>query len=428
MQKFQNALEKVVGPLTEKLAGNKFVIALTAGFMSTMPITLGASIIAILGNLPINAWQNFLVNIGAYQVAQDFVSATLSLLAIFLVGSIAYNFTHNDGKNGITGSVICLASFIALMPIQIAEINGSSTSVFTLSNMGSSGVFVAMLCGLLISWIFCKLTDKNLRIKLPEQVPGMVAESISPIFITMIIFSLIFIIKFGFTLTSFGDIFNFFNTVITKPVMLVGASPWGKILIYVFANLCWFFGLHPSPILSTYSAVTMPIIIANREAFAMGQALPYASFMVVSYVLNIGGTGNTLGLAFSTFFAKSEKFKSMRNLVVLPNIFNINEPIIFGFPVVLNPLYFIPMILTPALSGCAALIIGEILPMTINPAISLPWVTPYFISNFMIGGFTLLIITLVCMLISFIMYFPFFIIDDRRACQQEQLTSKNNEN
>ncbi|MBE6052438.1 MAG: PTS sugar transporter subunit IIC [Clostridium sartagoforme] len=419
-QKFQNGLEKFMGPFASIVSTNKFIRALTAGFMASMPITLGTAAIAVLGNLPIAPWQDFLASTGLYQIAQDFISLTLSLIAIYVVVTISYNLTKIEGKNAIVGAAVSLATFVALMPIKSAEVDGVANKVLLTSNMGSNGIFVAMIVGLFIPWVFCKLMDKKLVLKLPDSVPPMVTESLAPTFIAIIMFTVIFLIKWGLSLTVYGDIFNFVSDIISKPVMNLGASPWSLILIYCFMNLCWFFGIHPSPILSVYIPVLMAVGVANTEAFLAGNPLPYLTFSIVGTATYIGGNGNTLGLCIATLFAKSEKYKSMRKLVIPANIFNINEPIIFGFPTMLNPLYFIPMVFTSFASGVVAMFLVKILPISINPTISLPWVTPSFVSSFMSGGFNLFLIWLISITIHFLIYLPFFKIDDANAYKEEQ--------
>lgn len=426
-EKLQNGLEKFMGPFATAVSNNKFIRALTAGFMSSMPITLGTALIAVLGNLPIAPWQDFLARTGLYQTAQDFISLTLSLLGIYVVASISYNLTKIEGKNGIVGAVIALATFIALMPIKYAEIDGAVTSTLLTSNMGSNGIFVAMFIGLLMPWIYCKLMDKKLVLKLPDSVPPMVTESLAPTFVAMIMFTIVFFVKWGLSLTSYGDIFNFVTQTISKPVMYFGTSPWSLILMYCFMNLSWFFGIHPNPILSCYIPVLMAAGTANTEAFLAGNPLPYLTFSVVGTAVYVGGTGNTLGLCLATLFAKSEKYKSMRKLVIPANIFNINEPIIFGFPTMLNPLYFVPMVFSSFVSGVFAMVLVKILPISINPTISLPWVTPGFVSSFMSGGFNLFLVWLASITIHFLLYLPFFKIDDSKAYKEEQLLIKEKE-
>lgn len=420
-EKFQNGLERVVGPVATKLSENKFITALTEGFMLTMPITLGVAGIAILSNLPIQAWANFLTTTGLFAVAQQVISLTLSLLAIYVVGAIGYRYTVNEGENGMTGAIFALASFITLMPVvSVEQKMGTPLSVLSTAKMGSEGVFVAILIGLFIPWLYCVLVKKNLVLKLPSSVPPMVSQSLAPTFVGIIIFSLIFAVKYGVSLTSYGDIFTLLTTIISQPIASFGTSPFALFTVFTLMNLIWFFGIHPNTIFSVYLPILMMAGTANQEAFLKGEALPFYAFAILSSSLQIGGTGNTLGLCIATFFAKSEKYKAMRKLVIPTNLFNINEPVIFGFPIMLNPIYFVPMILTPILSGLVGLAYIQVVPITLNPTISMPWVTPGFITTFLSGGVGLLGLWLISLTIHFITYLPFFLMDDKNALKQEQ--------
>lgn len=423
--KFQQGMEKLMSPFAEWINQNRAINALTAGFMTIMPVTLGTAIIAILANLPFEGWQNILTNLGLLQVMQDFISATISLLALPVVITIAYNYTKELGENAIIGSVIATATFIVLIPIQKPEINGAVSNMISMSHLGGDGIFPAIICGLTMPWVYCKLMSKNLKLKLPSSVPPMISESLGSTFVAMIIFFGVFIVKYLFTLTPYDNIFSAISQIITKPVLLIGGSPWSLIALYTFENLCWFFGIHPAPIMNAYLPVMVNVLTANGIAYMNGQPLPNLTYAVVYMAVYIGGSGNTLGLCIATLFAKSEKYKSMRKVVGPANIFNINEPIIFGFPIMLNPIYFIPMVLTSAASGVIAIFLSNILPVTLNPTIGLPWVTPVFISSFMQGGIWLFVIFLICLFVHFLMYLPFFLVDDKRAYEEEQNSNLN---
>lgn len=419
--KFQNGLEKAMTPIMNVISKSKSVEALTKGFMYTLPLTMGVVIITILVNLPIDIWQTFLNNTGLYQVGMDFASATLSLLALYIIIPIAYNYTTKEGENGVIGAVITLGAFLALMPMQTAEINGATVSVFQTTYMGSNGIFVALICTMVIPRFYCKLMKKNIKIKLPDAVPPMVTDSLSPTFVAIILFTSVFAVKYIFSLTAWGNIFDCITDTIGKPVMFFGSSPWSCILFFAFCNLLWFFGIHPTSITNMYFGIAIaPAMLANIEAFQAGEALPYLAIQVVYMAIYVGGNGNTLGLCLATLLAKSEKYKAMRKIVIIPNLFNINEPVIFGFPVVLNPIYFIPMVATGLVSGTIAVFLYPLLSIKFNPTISLPWATPGFISSFLQGGIGLLFIWLLSLFIHFLIYLPFFKIDDNRAYSEEQ--------
>lgn len=422
--KFQSGLERIVGPVAAKVSENKFITALTEGFMLTMPITLGVAVIAVLSNIPIAPWMSFLQSSGLYSIGQQVISLTLSLLAIYVVGAIGYRYTVNEKENGMTGALFSLAVFIILMPVEtFKNSSGAEVNALLTSNMGSDGIFVALLIGLFIPWLYVKLLHKNLVVKLPHSVPPMVSQSLAPTFIAMIIFSLSFLVKYLVSLTSYGNIFTLITTVVSEPISAFGANPWSLIVVFTLMNLIWFFGIHPNTILSVYMPILMIASIANQEAFLKGDTLPYYSFAILGTCVQIGGAGNTLGLCLATFFAKSEKYKAMRKLVVPANVFNINEPIIFGFPIMLNPIYFIPMVFSPLISGVAALLYIKVIPIQFNPTISMPWVTPGFVTTLLTGGLSLMVLWFICLFIHFVMYLPFFIIDDRKAVEEEAVIS-----
>lgn len=257
-----------------------------------------------------------------------------------------------ENEKGIIGAIIALASFIVLIPVQrFTTEQGKSVSTLATSYLGSDGIFLAIILGLAVPSLYCWLMKKNLRLKLPDSVPPMVSQSLAPTFVTMIIFTTIFVIKYACTFTPYGNLFTLVSTLIGKPIATFGANPVSLIIVFTLMNLIWFFGVHPNAILMPYMPILTLVNLANQEAFLAGNALPYLTFAVVATCVQIGGAGNTLGLCIASFFAKSEKYKAMRKLVTPANIFNINEPVIFGFPVMLNPLYFFPMVFSPAIVG-----------------------------------------------------------------------------
>lgn len=422
-EKFQNGLEKVMNPIAGWMNKNRVLKSLTAGFMNTMPISLGVAIISILANLPFEGYQKLLTDFGILPVMQDFILATSSLLAVPMVVAIAYHYTDDQGESGIIGGLLSLAAFIVLMPIQKPEVDGVAVNMFQLNYMGADGMFVAILVGVLIPMIYCKLMKRQLKLKLPSTVPPMVSDSLSPLFVSMIIFFSVFMVKYLLTLTPYGHIFGIVGELITKPVSLFGGSPWALVGIFVFQNLLWFFGIHPAPVLNAYMPIVVQVLTANGMAFMNGEELPNLTFHAI-YIAGVlvGGNGNTLGLCIATLFARSEKYKQLRKVVIPANLFNINEPIIFGFPLMMNPLYFVPMVFSSVVSGAVGIfLVGSgIFPVHLNPTIAFPWITPIFITCFVQGGMWLLLLCLINIALHFIMYLPFFLLDDSNAYKEEQ--------
>lgn len=424
MDSMQSGLERFMGPFAQKLSESKIISALTAGMMSSMPITLGVAAFAILGNLPFEPWQAFLASTGMGPHMLDIVAGTSSLLAAYIVPTIAYHYAKNEKENGLTAAVLALASFIVLQPQNII-VGEASVAGLTQSNMGSNGIFVGMITAIAVAASYSALMKKNIKLKLPSSVPPNVSESLSPTFVSMILFLGVFVVRYAAGLTSYGNIFDLVANVVSKPVMLFGANPWSLILFHAFMNLCWFFGIHPAPILSVYIPVLMSAGTANTEAFLAGtpsSELPYLTFSVLYGFCYIGGTGSTLSLAFSMFTTKSERYKVFRNVAVVPNIFNINEPMIFGMPIMLNPLFFIPMILASLVGGLMGIFALDVLGVgsAFNPTISLPWVMPPFVGPFITGGWKLGLAIIAVIFVQMFIWYPFFKIADNQALKEEQ--------
>lgn len=425
MANYKEFIEQKVIPVTGKLSSNKVIMALTASMMATMPLTLGTSIVAIIANFPISAWTTWLATNGIADDATAVIGGSTKILALFLAFIVAYNYAKLKGHNAMTAGVLSLSSFIILMPQTYTLPDETSINVLQQSYLGSSGVFVAMIFGILIAMLYCVLEKKGLVIKFPDSVPDMVAKSLSPTFISMIVFMSVFLIRVLFGMTTYGNIFDFINTTIAKPVMNLGSSPYALIAIYAIGNLFWCFGIHPSAILTPYIPIFITAITGNIEAFQAGSPLPYLTFTVVSVYVMLGGTGCTLGLAFDmALFSKSERFKSLGKLALIPNIFNINEPIIFGAPIIFNPVFVIPMTFSSVLTGgIAMLLVKAGFYNAFNPTIKMPWTMPAPITALLQTGALAALGVCIAILATAILYYPFFKYADRQALKEEQTTT-----
>jgi len=427
---FSKKMEKWLTPLMNVLSNNKTIKVIQAGVMCTMPITLGASLITVIANLPIKAWSELLTKYQILATANELVSATFNMIAIYLVVTVGYNYAANEKENGIICAILSLASFIVLMP-QTISIQEETISALASNYLGAEGYFIALVNGIVISKLYCFLMKKNIRLKMPDGVPPMVSDSLSPTFVAMIIFSCVFVVKYLFVISPYGNIFNFTTVFISKPIMALAANEWAFILVFTFSNLLFFFGIHPSAMLSVYIPVLTAALIANIYAFMAGEPMPYLTIGILMITARNSGTGNTLGLSICTFFSKSKRYKAMSKIMFIPNLFNINEPVFYGMPVMLNPIFFIPLMLSTIIPALITMLFVNIFDFAsiFKPIMSTPWVTPTIITGFMKGGIPLLVLVCICILSSFLLYYPFFKLADNKAYEEEQLLKgdQNNE-
>ena len=417
--KIQNIMDKTIAPVASKVADSKMLDALMGGMMCTLPMTLGVSVIAILINFPIPGFSDWVVSSGLMATGNSILTVTMNMMGIYISFFIGLRWGKVCGLSGYTGGIVSGAVFLAFMPQQSFE-DIPMASFINTSYMGSNGIFVASLLGLIVPKVTAILMSK-LEIKLPDMVPPMVADSLSPMFAAIVLFTAVWFAKWGLSFTPWGNLFDMINTLIGTPVTMVGASPLAYIIVCSLQSIFWFFGVHPNVMLNFYAPVIMACSAANTEAIIAGEALPYGAWAVVALGTAIGGQANALGISISLLFTKSERFKAIRGIALVPSLFNISEPLMFGLPVVLNPMYFIPFVLNiPVCAIVVQALYALGLGAAFNPTIQLPWVLPQPVIAFMQGGIGCLVISVAVLAVSVLMYTPFTLMADRQALREEQ--------
>lgn len=417
--KIQNIMDKTIAPVASKVADSKMLDALMGGMMCTLPMTLGVSVIAILINFPIPGFSDWVVSSGLMATGNSILTVTMNMMGIYISFFIGLRWGKVCGLSGYTGGIVSGAVFLAFMPQQSFE-DIPMASFINTSYMGSNGIFVAILLGLIVPKVTAILMSK-LEIKLTDMVPPMVADSLSPMFAAIVLFTAVWFAKWGLSFTPWGNLFDMINTLIGTPVTMVGASPLAYIIVCSLQSIFWFFGVHPNVMLNFYAPVIMACSAANTEAIIAGEALPYGAWAVVALGTAIGGQANALGISISLLFTKSERFKAIRGIALVPSLFNISEPLMFGLPVVLNPTYFIPFVLNiPVCAIVVQALYALGLGAAFNPTIQLPWVLPQPVIAFMQGGIGCLVISVAVLAVSVLMYTPFTLMADRQALREEQ--------
>lgn len=229
-----------------------------------------------------------------------------------------------------------------------------------------------------------------------------------------------------FSFTSYGDLNTAIYALIQSPLVRIGTSPWAILLVVLLNSLFFFFGIHSMAI----NAVVMPILYTldfqNLAAYHAGTSIPNIITWRFFYMTSkIGGTGCALGLCiFMAFFAKSQQFKTLGKISLPAVIFNTDEPIIFGLPIVLNPIMFIPFVLAPIVSFVGSYLvtlIGWVKPVV---GLALPEQTPVLITGFLQSGPGFVILQIVMIVVTTLLYLPFAKIADNQALKVENSTIK----
>ena len=402
--------------------------SLRDAFATIMPLYILAGIAVLINNVvfPLFLSGDALAN--AQYWGNSLTQGTLSISAILLCGVVGYCHAHNTGfKRDIACVVVAIAALFVTMP-QAVDVNGEQVGgLFASGNTGTGGLFGAIIIGLLATMLFIKLAGvKKLEINLGEGVPPMVATSFNimiPMLLTLSVFGLVATVLH----VGFGtDVATLIKLFVQAPLQSLNSNIWGVVIIYTFANLLFCLGIHQSAISGVLAEPMLTILITeNMAAYASGgfaaiQPDHYMNMQIVNTFGLIGGSGCTLCLLIATFlFSKNKTSKTVGSLALGPGIFNINEPVIYGYPIVYNLPLMIPFVLVPDLFMIItyfATVAG-----LINPCVVMvPWTTPVFLSGFLAtgGDFRAVILQVILVALGVAIYLPFMKVHERVVAKQ----------
>ncbi len=424
-----------------KMQSNPVLSAIKDAFIDTMPVVMLGSFCTLfqfvisstaegylsLANVPGMSW------LGALNPIWSTCNyGCMNFLAVMIVLGVSNHFAENIGHMGDRSvAFVALASFVTLMDTtakaktaggEEVTISGVVGSTYTNAN----GLFTALLVGLVATYVYIKLVDSGkLVIKLPDSVPPNVSASFAVLFpavITILGFGIL-----GFIFSQFLHM-NFFQVISTimAPVQAIMTGLPGYLLVVLIMMLLWWFGIHGPNVMS---AVTSPFMTAawtaNEEIYKATGSAQYtaaSNYQIISapfgsVFFSHTGSGITGGLIIAIMlFSKRDDFKAIARLAIPCGIFNINEPIIFGIPMVMNPLLGIPFFLAPVCSVIVGYILTKIglCPMMV---INAPWTTPTGILGFLASGARLMggLCQLIAFATSVLIYTPFVIIANNQS-------------
>jgi len=430
MEKFYNLIEKsFMGPMT-KLAEQRHLRAVRDGMVSTIPLTIIGSFFLILAFPPVPAaWKE---SVGIFQWINAHIldilfpfRLTMGLVAIFAAYNIGSYLARSYKLDRVTGGTLSLVAFMMTMVPQVAQTTGDNPEsigwVLRMDRLGGAGLFVSILAAVFAVEVLRFFKEKGFTIKMPAGVPESVTRSFEALFPTAFIVTALFILTH---LVKF-DIHNMF-TKILDPVKGMVDTPIGAVLLVFFITMLWTAGIHGVSVIGAIARpVWLEMLTQNADALQAGQNLPYITpEPFFQWFIWIGGSGGTLGLCIAmVFFAKSKQLNELGKAAIIPSLFNINEPIIFGTPIMLNPFFTIPFVLGPTL---AALLTYGVMALGIvaKPAVLAPWTFPAPIGAFLTtnGDFKAVILCLVNIVLMGAIYFPFFKAYDKKLKAQEAQT------
>lgn len=434
MNKFLVLLEEKFMPIAAKLAAQRHLGALKDGIILAMPMIIIGSAFLIFGYLPIPGYADFMARVfgDAWLTKISYpVDATFNMMGLIASFGIAYRLAERYSLDAITAGVISLCAFLLATPFNVpftpegAADAVAVTGAIPVALMGSKGLFVAILIGLFSTEVYRLVVSKNLVIKMPDGVPPAVSKSFIALIPGFIVIAIIWAIRLVVEYFGITSIHDIVTLILGKPLGLLGGTLIGSIVAYGLVMLLWSAGLHGTNIVNgVLSPVWLSNTDANRIAFQAGEELPEIfTSQFFEIFINIGGTGATFAFVLMmVMLAKSRQMKDLGKLSVGPGSFMINEPIIFGTPIVMNPLLIVPFFLTPIVTIIVTYYAMK-LGFVAKPAgIAIPWTTPPIIGGYLATGGKIsgAVMQLVNIGIAFMIYFPFFKMWDKQKLAEEK--------
>lgn len=443
-------MQKVQEPLLKASAwveGNTILQAIKNAFVRTIPFTVVGSFSNLI-KMQLDALikNQHIDNVILTNISELFGylgNATLGIVALIVVFSSAYSYAvelkrkkNNERLNPIIATLLAFAAYFVMVPKNVNFIDPKAKIIegFSTSFFSYEGMFTGLIVGMISVALFAKFTRSKFTIKMPGNVPQNVFDSffsLIPISEVLLIFGVVRII-----IESLGyvSLLQMISDVLIKPLLSVGTGLPAILVVILLQQILWFLGLHGFNIVwGVVSAFWLPLFLENVAKFAETQSfagITISPNTMTNVYAMIGGSGATFGLiiAMLIFTKKGEKEREVAKLALIPGCFGINEPVIFGLPIVLNPLMFIPWILVPIINAIIAYIVtslGWVVPLVVLNSGN----EPIFISTWVLGAFHLspVILTAVLVVLDVVLYAPFVVLNQRNERAEQRIVEEKKE-
>lgn len=419
-------VENVVAPIAGKISAQKHVIAVKDGFVATMPFLIVGSLLLVMAFPPSDSgfffegWHSLINSIGQDNILAPF-NVSMGIFAVYAAFGIAFSLAESYKLRPMnTGMLAMFAFILAAAPMTTVEIGGVLPGAF----LGGAGAFTAILCGLLVPEMQRLLIKYNIRIKMPEAVPPKISASFD--LLIPIVFISIIVMTLNTSLAQYNLEIPSAIMELFKPLVMASDSYFAALLAVMLIQLLWFSGIHGG---SVVGGIIAPMLLVNlglnQEALAAGEALPKIFVNpLVDFFVFVGGAGGTFGLVVLMMRSKATQLKTIGKMSIVPGMFNINEPVIFGTPIVMNPIYFIPWIVAPFINTTIvwmAFKTGFVAKIIALP----PWTMPAPIGAVMsTNSVTAALVVLLCLTVSMVVFYPFMKIHEKQLLAEEKAQAK----
>lgn len=416
-----NFIENRISPIAGRISSQRHIMAIRDGFISAMPFMIVGSFLLVFAYPPFSPNSNWaiarwwLAMAGQYEVEiLTPFNMTMGIMSVYITSAIAYNLAQSYKLDPFMAAMLALMSFLLIAAPQLNK-------VLPTAALGGVGIFTAILVAIYTTELVRFLKVRNIGINLPEQVPAKIKQSFDlliPILVVVLtLYPLSLLIQSQFNQLVPQAIMSLF-----QPLISAADSLPAILLAVLIGHLLWFAGIHGAVIVSgMLQAFWLTNLGLNQTALAQGLPLPHI-FMegFWTFFIVIGGSGATFGLVLLYLRSKSAHLRSIGKLSLVPSLFNINEPVIFGTPIVMNPTFFLPFIIAPLVNSVITYFavktdliarVISVVPWTAPAPIGAAWATGW--------DFRAAILVLILAAVSAVIYYPFFKVYEKQLLDQE---------
>ncbi|WP_338217891.1 PTS sugar transporter subunit IIC [Lacticaseibacillus salsurivasis] len=428
MDKITTWVEHSVVPTVSKVTDKRYFQALRAGFFAIMPLTIIGSIFMLITDFPIAGYADFMAGIFGKNWA-NYISpayrATFNMMGMMFAGTMSYKLAEQYDLDKLTAMVLGLVSYVIVIPKTVIGPKGEVVEkVMSFDWTGTQGVITAIFTSIITVEVIRFCVNRNITIKMPDSVPEMVSKAFSAL-IPGFFIAVILLVLNGIGTVISGSFPQMIYSALQVPIQGIIGTPIAIIIVSGLNGLLWWFGIHPTVI----NSMIYPILYANADKnqalFEAGKLTAhtgnFGTVQMLDQFATIGGAGCTIGLAIAMLIvARSSRMKAMSKIASVPAIFNINEPLIFGLPVIFNPLMLIPITLAPIVTVLVVYLAMSIGFMPMFRGIQAPWATPFFFSGFIVAGWQGAVTQTIAVALCVVIYYPFVKALDHQYQLEEQ--------
>ena len=419
---FFDFIENKITPIAAVAGSQRHIMAVRDGFIGAMPFMIVGSFLLVFAFPPFSADTTFAFGQWWLSMSKTYFneimtpfSMTMGIMATYISAGIAYNLAQSYKLDAFPCAMLSLMTFLLIAaPMK----DGTLPASF----MGSTGIFTAILVSIYVTEMMRFLKMRNIGIKLPEQVPEKIRQSFNLLIPALLVICTIYPLNLLLQ-HQFGMLLPDVIMAIFKPLISASDSLPAVLLAVLLCQILWFAGINGGAIVG---GILVPFYMINlglnQQALAAGQELPHIFAEAFwAFFINLGGSGATLALAILYLRSKSAHLKSIGKIAIVPSCFNINEPVIFGSPIVMNPVLFLPFVLAPVANAVIAWfattsgLIGRVISLV-------PWTSPAPIGAAWGAGWMVssALLVLVLIVIDLLIYLPFFKVYEKQLLAQEE--------